>query len=575
MAIYHNEVKIITRGTGRSACAASAYLSCSVIYNDYDGIQHDYTHKGGLVWEQVFLPPMAPEAWHDKEQLWNAVEAAEQSKESRLAREHIVALPLELDKEQWVSILTDYIQTQFVDEGMCVHVAIHDTDGHNPHAHIMTTVRPLNPDGTWQNKTEKEYLCIRNGEERGFTAAEFKEARNDGWEKQYPYLVGKKKVYMPMSEGEAHGYERTSKHPKNTRYGRQNPIVARWNSEEQLQKWRVAWEDIVNHQLERAGNEERIDHRSHAERGLDEHPTIHEGTAARIKEKKGGISERCELNRQIRKDNQEIRYWKAVIEKLKQAAVSVVDTITDIAKSIEINRQKLIANYYFLEHNDHSTESNEKYIAWVEPLLSEYMIRHDKLRNAIKARNELKDELDSISPVHVFKRKDLSNRIETLNGKIDKMKNKQAAVRDKCGKTTHAEMKELQTFVSELKTSIQKHPENRAKRVSAISIVIQTLRDLYARAKVFDLFALKAERKKIRATLDVKGKERIKEKINRNPNPELYKQCADKADEAISDLDIEFMPPENKKPSRNKEQQQARESQKSRAKQTKGPEMII
>lgn len=111
--------------------------------------------------------------------------------------------------------------------------------------------------------------------------------------------------------------------------------------------------------------------------------------------------------------------------------------------------------------------------------------------------------------------------------------------------------------------------------MSAISIVIQTLRDLYARAKVFDLFALKAERKKIRATLDVKGKERIKEKINRNPNPELYKQCADKADEAISDLDIEFMPPENKKPSRNKEQQQARESQKSRAKQTKGPEMII
>ena len=203
------------------------------------------------------------------------------------------------------------------------------------------------------------------------------------------------------------------------------------------------------------------------------------------------------------------------------------------------------------------------------------MIRHDKLRNAIKARNELKDELDSVSLVHVFKRKDLSNRIETLNGKIDKMKNKQAAVRDKCGKTTHAEMKELQTFVSELKTSIQKHPENRAKRVSAISLIIQTLRDLYTRAKVFDPFALKAEMKKIRTTLDIQGKERIKKKLKRNPNPELYKQSADKADEVISDLDIEFMPPENKKPSRNKEQQRARESQKSGAKQPKGPEMII
>ena len=136
-------------------------------------------------------------------------------------------------------------------------------------------------------------------------------------------------------------------------------------------------------------------------------------------------------------------------------------------------------------------------------------------------------------------------------------------------------MKELQTFVSELKTSIQKHPENRAKRVSAISIVIQTLRDLYASAKVFDPFALNTERKKIRTALDIQGKERIKKKLNRNPNPELYKQSTDRADEVIGDLDIEFMSPANKKPSRNKEQQQARESQKSRIKQSKGPEMVI
>lgn len=59
MAIYHLETKIISRGAGRSACAASAYMSCSKIYN-YDGIQHDYTRKSGLVWERVILPPMAP-----------------------------------------------------------------------------------------------------------------------------------------------------------------------------------------------------------------------------------------------------------------------------------------------------------------------------------------------------------------------------------------------------------------------------------------------------------------------------------------------------------------------------------
>ena len=56
LAIYHLEAKVVSRGAGRSAVAASAYLSCSRQYNDYDGIQHDYTKKQGLVWQEVFLP---------------------------------------------------------------------------------------------------------------------------------------------------------------------------------------------------------------------------------------------------------------------------------------------------------------------------------------------------------------------------------------------------------------------------------------------------------------------------------------------------------------------------------------
>ncbi len=108
---------------------------------------------------------------------------------------------------------------------------------------------------------------MRNGEERGFTAAEFKSAQNDGWEKQYPYKVGKKKVYMTPSAAEAQELIRADKHPKSTRYGRQNPISERWNSEEQLVSWRVAWADVTNRYLESAGREERIDHRSNAARG--------------------------------------------------------------------------------------------------------------------------------------------------------------------------------------------------------------------------------------------------------------------------------------------------------------------
>ena len=74
-------------------------------------------------------------------------------------------------------MLQEFIREQFVSDGMCADAAIHDTDGHNPHAHILLTVRPLDEQGKWQYKTEKEYLCMKNSEERGFTAAEFRTAK--------------------------------------------------------------------------------------------------------------------------------------------------------------------------------------------------------------------------------------------------------------------------------------------------------------------------------------------------------------------------------------------------------------
>jgi hypothetical protein len=110
MAIYHMQAKVVSRGSGRSAVAASAYMSCSRMYNDYDGIQHDYTRKQGLIYQEVMLPPMAPLEWNDREQLWNAVEENEKTKDSRLAREFVVALPVELDKDSNISLLQDFIK---------------------------------------------------------------------------------------------------------------------------------------------------------------------------------------------------------------------------------------------------------------------------------------------------------------------------------------------------------------------------------------------------------------------------------------------------------------------------------
>ena len=170
--------------------------------------------------------------------------------------------------------------------GMCADAAIHDTDGHNPHAHILLTVRPLDEQGKWQYKTEKEYLCMRNGEECGFTAAEFRTAQNEVGRNNTPTRSAKEGVYDAIC-CEAQGLVRADKHPKSTRYGRQNPLAERWNSEEQLVVWRAAWADVTNRQLEMYGHDERIDHRSNAARGLDEQPTIHEGVTARALERKG------------------------------------------------------------------------------------------------------------------------------------------------------------------------------------------------------------------------------------------------------------------------------------------------
>lgn len=57
------------------------------------------------MWQQVFLPPQAPPEWQDREKLWNAVEVAEKAKDSRLAREFVVALPIELNQEQQISLI--------------------------------------------------------------------------------------------------------------------------------------------------------------------------------------------------------------------------------------------------------------------------------------------------------------------------------------------------------------------------------------------------------------------------------------------------------------------------------------
>jgi len=454
-------------------------MSCSRIYNDYDGIQHDYTRKQGLVWQQVFLPDMAPAEWANREVLWNAVEEAEKTKDSRLAREFVVALPIELGRDEWIALLTNFIQTNFVAGGMCADVCIHDTDGHNPHAHIMLTVRPLTKDGKWQHKTEKEYLCVRDGVERGFTAAEFKSAQFEGWEKQYQYKVGRKKVYMSPSQAEAQGYERISKYPKSTKYGRQNPISARWNSEDQLALWRAAWADMTNRFLERAGRQDRVDHRSHAERGLDEQPTIHEGVAARALEQKGIISDRCELNRQIKADNALLRELKSLVKKLMDA---VKNTIPAIAEAMEAVRQKMIIFRYQLLHIGAGKRQISDTLHAAQPDIKRYEDIVKQLKAKIKERRVLLDEKKNTPVIHVFRHQELAQKIAGLTEDIEELKSEKALLLNQLNCADDHGIAGVKQRITSMENSLGKLDQQKIKYTSELEAALAQYTELQQQA---------------------------------------------------------------------------------------------
>lgn len=515
MAIYHLEAKVVSRGAGRSAVAASAYLSCSRLYNDYDGIQHDYTKKQGLVWQQVFLPEYAPQEWQDREKLWNAVEEVETAKDSRLAREFVVALPIELSREQQIELLQDFIREQFVSDGMCADAAIHDTDGHNPHAHILLTVRPLDEQGKWQYKTEKEYLCMRNGEERGFAAAEFKSAQNDGWEKQYPYKVGKKKVYMTPSAAEAQELIRADKHPKSTRYGRQNPISERWNSEEQLVSWRVAWADVTNRYLESAGREERIDHRSNAARGLDEIPTIHEGVTAQALERKGIVSDRCELNRQIRADNALLRELKAEIKKL---AALVARTVPAIAEGLEKLRSRVLIFCYQLSHIRNGKSHIQKSLAVWKPELERYTGLVQQIKEKSKERKTLVVEKKALPIYHVKRHKALAVRIAELTEDLEELRSEKALLFQKLEYAEDAGAEEFRKDIATMEAGLKKLEAQEQRYSAELDKALSEYADLKAQASDFDPVELYKARQVLRPAQEKAAERQLEETLQKKPS---------------------------------------------------------
>ena len=508
MAIYHLEAKMVSRGAGRSAVAASAYLSCSRMLNEYDGVQHDYTRKQGLVWQAVFLPDMAPVEWQDREKLWNAVEETEKTKDSRLAREFVAALPIELSRQQQIALLQKFVREQFVAEGMCADVAVHDTDGHNPHAHILLTVRPLTETGAWQYKTEKEYLCVKGGEERGFTAAEFKSAQAEGWEKQYQYKVDKKKVYMAPSQAEKCGYERVSKYPKSTKYGRQNPISARWNSEEHLLVWREAWATAANRCLELAGHAERIDHRSHAARGLEERPTVHEGVAAQVLERRGILSDRCELNRQIKADNALLRELKAELKKLSDL---VVHTVSAVAERLEKLRGRVLIFCYQLSHIRAGRERYQDALHVYRPQMARYNGLVRQIKDKSRERKALLAEKKALPARKIFKHKELAARIAELTEDLEELRSEKALLLQQFEYAEDAGAETFRKDIAALESNLEKLDEQEQKCSAALDAALHEYAEVKSQAAGLDPVELYEARQAIRLGQEAAANEKLEQ----------------------------------------------------------------
>ena len=553
MAIYHLEAKVISRGAGRSAVAAAAYMSCSQILNDYDGVQHDYTRKQGLVWQQIFLPECALAEWSDRGTLWNAVEENEKTKDSRLAREFVVALPIEMGKAEWQNLLTEFIKDSFVADGMCADVCIHDTDGHNPHAHIMVTVRPLAANGQWQYKTEKEYLCVRDGEEMGFTGAEFKQAQREGWEKQYQYKVGRKKEYMAPSAAEAAGYERASKTPKSTRFGRQNPIAARWNSDEQFVLWRSAWADVTNRYLERVGAEARIDHRSHADRGILEQPTIHEGVTARAMEQQGFIADRCELNRQIKADNKLLRELRSVYEKIAKA---VKNTVPAIAEAMETLRRNMLIFRYQILHTKANRRSIKNTLADVMPVLRQYSDLVGQIKTLSRERKGLLDEKKATSVLNILKQRELAKRIAQLSEDIEELRSEKAMILSRFDKTDDDGMKEVKKWVASMESSLQRLEQTEAKYQAELDAALAQFRELTGEAESMDKAELHAHRQILRKPYAQDARDKLQQAQGKQYSAITMMEAQQDVDHLLREDERKLEPPAQKRPVRHQPESQ-------------------
>ncbi|MCS8564373.1 nickase [Pediococcus pentosaceus] len=301
MAIFHMSFSNISAGKGRSAIASAAYRSGEKLFDDKEGRRYFYA-RSVMPESFILTPKNAPDWASDREKLWNEVEKNDRKSNSRYAKEFNVALPVELSESEQKELLTKYVQENFVDQGMVADVAIHRDHPDNPHAHVMLTNRPFNPDGSWGLKAKTQYIKDENGKQL---------LTKSGFPKQ-------RKIWL-----------------------------VDWDKKEKINEWRHNWATSVNQSLAQKNIPDRISEKSFVDQGIDDTPTQHEGINSKRHERKS-------FNQQVRAQRSAKAKYHNLDEKIRnhEHFDALNDELSFSEKHTISHLSQQLKTYVDLEHLD-------------------------------------------------------------------------------------------------------------------------------------------------------------------------------------------------------------------------------
>lgn len=326
MSIYHMSMSNVSRAHGSSSCATLSYISGQAVREDRTGQTYQYGRAERVVCTGTMIPDFAPAAFSDPAQLFNSIERFEQAENARTAKKICVALPREFDLQTSRQVIEDYIQRNFVAKGYCATYAIHyDKDGNNPHAHILIPNRQIARDGSWNAKRKMTYALDEKGN-------------------RVPLIDPKTGQQKVDSRGRK-------------AWKRINAVANPLDDRQTLKQLRASWAEVCNERLQPA---DHIDARSYADQGKDQIPTVHEGYAARALVAAGGISDRVELNKQIKAANAELMRIAAARQTCHANLIVLEREQADAQREESAARLEQVKRLFDPDYDKHQKEAAER-----------------------------------------------------------------------------------------------------------------------------------------------------------------------------------------------------------------------